>query len=164
MAVAAMVARQMRENQERKDGPNSNWTEEERNLYELQQKSKSKLKVLLILRREYCKIIVSFYFSVRFSAGYSGEKQASTSWSSQVLQLPLLLSLLLLLLGLLLVSLSLYDPSKTSIAVKCLGSGLVLTGTSAVLLRILYSSSPPSLNFKSVRTSKNTRYKCGKNM
>ena len=27
-----------------------------------------------------------FLFSVRFSAGYSGEKQASTSWSSQVLQ------------------------------------------------------------------------------
>ena len=45
MAVAAMVARQMRENQERKEGPNSNWTEEERSLYELQQKSKSKLKV-----------------------------------------------------------------------------------------------------------------------
>ena len=45
MAVAAMVARQMRENQERKEGPNSNWTEEERTLYELQQKSKSKLKV-----------------------------------------------------------------------------------------------------------------------
>ena len=45
MAVAAMVARQMRENQEKKDVPNSNWTEEERTLYELQQKSKSKLKV-----------------------------------------------------------------------------------------------------------------------
>ena len=45
MAVAAMVARQMRENQEKKDVPNSNWTEEERDLYELQQKSKSKLKV-----------------------------------------------------------------------------------------------------------------------
>ena len=45
MAVAAMVARQMRENQEKKEGPNSNWTEEERSLYELQQKSKSKLKV-----------------------------------------------------------------------------------------------------------------------
>ena len=45
MAVAAMVARQMRENQQRKDGPSSNWTEEERNLFELQQKSKSTLKV-----------------------------------------------------------------------------------------------------------------------
>ena len=45
MTVAAMVARQMRENQEKKDVPNSNWTEEERSLYELQQKSKSKLKV-----------------------------------------------------------------------------------------------------------------------
>ena len=45
MAVAAMVARQMRENQEKKEGPNYKWTEKERNLYELQQKSKSKLKV-----------------------------------------------------------------------------------------------------------------------
>ena len=45
MAVAAMVARQMRENQEKKDGPSSHWTEEEKNLYERQQKSKSKLKV-----------------------------------------------------------------------------------------------------------------------
>ena len=52
MAVAAMVARQMRENQQRKDGPSSNWTEEERNLFELQQKSKSTLKVTDIILTE----------------------------------------------------------------------------------------------------------------
>ena len=45
MAVAAMVARQMRENQEKRDQPHSDWTEEQRELYELKQKSKSKLKV-----------------------------------------------------------------------------------------------------------------------
>ena len=73
MAVAAMVARQMRENQQRKDGPSSNWTEEERNLFELQQKSKSTLKVTDIILAE---VKVSqddreFLFSVRISAGYS---------------------------------------------------------------------------------------------
>ena len=45
MAVAAMVARQMRENQEKRDLPDSDWTEEQRELFELKQKSKSKLKV-----------------------------------------------------------------------------------------------------------------------
>ena len=45
MAVAAMVARQMRENQEKKDLPDSDWTDEQRQIFELQQKSKSKLKV-----------------------------------------------------------------------------------------------------------------------
>ena len=45
MAVAAMVARQMRENQEKKDLPDSDWTDEQREIFELQQKSKSKLKV-----------------------------------------------------------------------------------------------------------------------
>ena len=85
MAVAAMVARQMRENQERKDGPNYKWTEKERNLYELQQKSRSKLKVTDTAMRIF-QDNPEFLFSVRFSAGYSGEKQASTPWSSQVLQ------------------------------------------------------------------------------
>ena len=78
--------------------------------------------------------------------------------------LPLLLSLLVLLLGLVLVSQSLYDESKTSILVKCLGSSLVFIGTTIVLLRILFSSSPSSLHFESVKTNKNTHYKCGKNM
>ena len=65
MAVAAMVARQMRENQEKKEGPNSNWTEEERSLYELQQKSKSKLKVSLPAEmRKLQNIISLFLFSV----------------------------------------------------------------------------------------------------
>ena len=73
MAVAAMVARQMRENQQRKDGPSSNWTEEERNLFELQQKSKSTLKVTDIILAE---VKVSqddrgFLFSVRVGAGHS---------------------------------------------------------------------------------------------
>ena len=65
MAVAAMVARQMRENQQRKDGPSSNWTEEERNLFELQQKSKSTLKVTDIILAEvkvYYKMIANFLF------------------------------------------------------------------------------------------------------
>ena len=79
--------------------------------------------------------------------------------------LPLLLSLAVLGLGLFLASLSLYDQAKTSISVKSLGSGLVFAGTSAVLLRILYSSSPTSsLNCKSFKTDKNTQCKCGKNM
>ena len=65
MAVAAMVARQMRENQEKKEGPNSNWTEEERSLYELQQKSKSKLKVSLPAEMRKLQDIISlFLFSV----------------------------------------------------------------------------------------------------
>ena len=83
--MAAMVARQMRENQEKKEGPNFKWTEKERNLYELQQKSKSKLKVTDTTMRIF-QDNREFLFSVRFSGGYSGEKQASTSWSSQVLQ------------------------------------------------------------------------------
>ena len=79
--------------------------------------------------------------------------------------LPLLLSLAVLGLGLLLASLSLYDESKTSISVKSLGSGLVLAGTSAVLLRILYSSPPTSsLHWKYFKTNKTTQCKCGKNM
>ena len=108
--------------------------------------------------------MVSFYFQSDLVLDILEKNKPPPPGPPKYYNLPLLLSLLLLLLGLLLVSLSLYDESKTSIAVKCLGSGLVLTGTSAVLLRILYSSSPPSLNFKSVRTSKNARYKCGKNM
>ena len=60
-----MVARQMRENQEKKEGPNSNWTEEERSLYELQQKSKSKLKVSLPAEMRKLQDIISlFLFSV----------------------------------------------------------------------------------------------------
>ena len=159
-----MVARQMRENQERKDGPNYKWTEKERNLYELQQKSRSKLKVLLILRWEYFKIIVSFYFQSDLVLDILEKNKPPPPGPPKYYNLPLLLSLLLLLLGLFLVSLSLYDQSKTSIAVKCLGSGLVFAGTSAVLMRILYSSSPTSLHFNSVTTNNNTQYKCGKNM
>ena len=157
-----MVARQMRENQERKDGPNYKWTEKERNLYELQQKSRSKLKVLLILQWQYCKI--SFYFQSDLVLDILEKNKPPPPGPPKYYNLPLLLSLLLLLLGLFLVSLSLYDQSKTSIAVKCLGSGLVFAGTSAVLMRILYSSSPTSLHFNSVTTNNNTQYKCGKNM
>ena len=73
MAVAAMVARQMRENQQRKDGPSSNWTEEERNLFELQQKSKSTLKVTDIILAEVRGLQDDreFLISVRVGAGHS---------------------------------------------------------------------------------------------
>ena len=82
MAVAAMVARQMRENQEKRDQPHSDWTEEQRELYELKQKSKSKLKVAA----EPVKCVGTVLFSVRPRGGDPGEEQAPGPGPSQVLQ------------------------------------------------------------------------------
>ena len=107
---------------------------------------------------------MSFYFQSDLVLDILEKNKPPPPGPPKYYNLPLLLSLLVLLLGLFLVSLSLYDESKTSIAVKCLGSSLVFAGTSAVLMRILYSSSPTSLHFNSVTTSNNTHYKCGKNM
>ena len=159
MAVAAMVARQMRENQQRKDGPSSNWTEEERNLFELQQKSKSTLKVTDIILAEvkvYYKMIVNFLFQSELVQDILEKNKPPPPGPPKYYNLPLLLSLLVLLLGLLLTSLSFYDESKTSIAVKCLASSLVFAGTTAFLLRILY--------FSSTTNDKNTHYKCDKSI
>ena len=63
----------------------------------------------------------------------------------QYYNLPLLLSLLVLVAGLLLSGLTLYDGSKTSLLVKCLGPSLVWCGTWALLLRILLSFPPSAL-------------------
>ena len=45
MAVAAMVARQMREARSAANQPDENWSEEERELFELQKRSKATFKV-----------------------------------------------------------------------------------------------------------------------
>ena len=126
-------------------------------MYELQQKSKSKLKVTDTAVRD--ENITSFYFQSDLVLDILEKNKPPPQGPPKYYNLPLLLSLLVLLLGLFLVSLSLYDKSKTSIAVKCLGSGLVFAGTSAVLLRILYNSTPTSLSFKSANTNKNIHYK-----
>ena len=47
MAVAAMVARQMREARSAANQPDENWTEEERELFELQKRCKATFKVKL---------------------------------------------------------------------------------------------------------------------
>ena len=50
MAVAAMVARQMREQQQKEaEQPDETWTQEECDLFELQRRSKATFKVQCII-------------------------------------------------------------------------------------------------------------------
>ena len=56
--------------------------------------------------------------------------------------LPLLTCLAILLVGLVMVFSCVWDSSKTSVIIKCLGPGCVMAGITSTLIRILFSYKP----------------------
>ena len=145
MAVAAMVARQMREQQQKEaEQPDETWTQEECDLFELQRISKATFKVYYLNPRSASLAHLS-HFKSQIVMEQLEMNKPPIPGPPRDYNLPLLVSLTILGLGLCMVSLSVYDASRTLIKIKMMGAGLVGVGMFLTLLRILFSYTPSFL-------------------